>query len=224
VDKQNPTEDEILEHIRIGFRLNEVPDAHFSIYVAPSNSDNPEGDSLEAQWKRIKEAPATPEEKKMLAKIKYIRESPRQIHDWKTGYEVLVRNPDEKDVHSYHDFQIKFTGVPHDPFRPYADVQFQTGVSDNAAGATKATLTDEEAIAVWDKMTSTIRVRPDKCRIRQECQCRSKAASSTGRASRNRTRMSAERLVGTRRAGTNRRWPPQTFQGRRTDAACRIAW
>jgi len=36
----------------------------------------------------------------------------------------------------------------------------QTGVSDNAAGATKASLTDEEAIAVWDKITSTIRVRP----------------------------------------------------------------
>jgi hypothetical protein len=36
----------------------------------------------------------------------------------------------------------------------------QTGVADNAAGATKASLTDEEAIAVWDKITSTIRVRP----------------------------------------------------------------
>jgi hypothetical protein len=36
----------------------------------------------------------------------------------------------------------------------------QTGVADNAAGATKASLTDEEAIAVWDKITNTIRVRP----------------------------------------------------------------
>lgn len=148
------------EAIRIGFRLKEFPDAHLSIYVAPSNPYNPEGDSLEAQWKRIKEDPATPEEKKSLASIKFFRESPRQIHDWKTGYEVLVRNPDEESVHSYHDFQIKFTGVAHDPFKPYADIQFQTGVADNAAGATKASLTDEEAIAVWDKITSTIRVRP----------------------------------------------------------------
>jgi hypothetical protein len=159
-DKLSPTKDDLLEHVRIGFRLKEFPDAHFSIYVAPSNPYNPEGDSLQAQWKRIKEDPATPEEKQALAKIKYFRESQRQIDDWKTGYEVLVRNPDEEGVHSYHDFQVKFTGVPHDPFRPYADIQFQTGVADNAAGATRPSLTDEEAIAVWDKITSTIRVRP----------------------------------------------------------------
>jgi hypothetical protein len=148
------------ELINIGFRLQEFPDAHVSISIGPSNPYDPEGDSLKAQWKRIKERPSTPEEKQALAKIKYFRESERQIHDWKTGYEVLVRNPDEEGVHSYHDFQIKFTGVPHDPYKPYADIQFQTGVANNTAGGTKASLTDEEAIAVWDKITSTIRVRP----------------------------------------------------------------
>lgn len=159
-DKPNPSEEDLMEHIRVGFRLKDFPDAHFSIYVAPSNPHNPEGDSLKRKWKRIMEDPATPEEKKSLASLKFLRQSPRQIHDWKTGYEVLLRNPDEEGVHSYHDFQVKFTGVPHDPYRPYADIQFQTGVANNAAGATKASLTDEEAIAVWDKITSTIRVRP----------------------------------------------------------------
>ncbi len=158
-DKQNPTQDDLMEHIRIGFRLKEFPDAHLSIYVALSNPHDPKGDSLRTQWKRIKESPTTPEEKAALAKIDFFRESARQIHDWKTGYEVLLRNPDEEHVHSYHDFQAKFTGVRHDPFRPYADIQFQTGVGDNAAGSTKASLTDEEAIAVWDRIISTIRVR-----------------------------------------------------------------
>jgi hypothetical protein len=148
------------ELLSIGFRLKEFPDAHLSINIGPSNPYDPEGDSLKAKWKRIKEDLATSEEQKVLAKIKYFRESPRQIYDWKTGYEVLTRAPDEEDVHSYHDFQMKFIGVPHDPYKPYADIQFQTGVADNAAGATKASLTDEEAIAVWDKITSTIRVRP----------------------------------------------------------------
>jgi len=148
------------ELVSIGFRLQEYPDAHFSIQIGPSNPHNPERDSLKAQWKRIKEDPATPEEQKALASTKFFRETPRQIHDWKTGYEVLTRSPDEDGSHSHHDFQMKFTGVPHDPFKPYADIQFQTGVADNAAGATKASLTDEEAIAVWDKITSTIRVRP----------------------------------------------------------------
>ncbi|WP_156116680.1 T6SS immunity protein Tli4 family protein [Massilia sp. 9096] len=148
------------EHIRIGFRLKEFPDAHLSIYVAPSNSDDLESDSLEAQWKRMKEYPATSEFKKALANTKFFRESPRQIYDWKTGYEVLMRSPDEDGSFSHHDFQLKFVGVPHDPYKPYADIQFQTGVADNAAGATQASLTDDEAIAVWDKITSTIRVRP----------------------------------------------------------------
>jgi hypothetical protein len=159
-DELSAGENQNFEHVRIGFRLKEFPDAHFSIYVAPSNTDNPEGDSLERQFKRIKEDPMTPEEEKALASTKFFREKPRQIHDWQTGYEVLMRSPDEKGSHSHHDFQVKFIGVPHDPYKPYADIQFQTGVTEDAAGATKASLTDEEAIAVWDKIISTIRVRP----------------------------------------------------------------
>lgn len=148
------------ELISIGFRFVEFPDSHLSIQIHPSNPHEPERSSLEAQWRRIKEDPATADEGEWLAKIKYFRESPRQIHEWKTGYEVLIRNPDEEGVYSYHDFHVRFTGVPHDPFKPHADIQFQTGIADNAAGATKASLTDEEAIAIWDKITSTIRVRP----------------------------------------------------------------
>jgi hypothetical protein len=160
IDEPNINKGEVLEHIRIGFRLKEFPDTHLSIYVAPSNPHNPEGDSLEAQFKRMSEDPATAEGKKVLVATKFFRKSPRQIHDWQTGYEVLMRSPDEDGSHAHHDFRLKFTGVPHDMLKPYADIQFQTGVADNAAGATKASLTDEEAIAVWDKITSTIRVRP----------------------------------------------------------------
>lgn len=159
-DKQNPTEDDLLEHIRVGFRLKEFPDAHFSIYVAPANPYNPEGDSLETKTKRFFEDPATPEEKKMLAAIKVLRRRARQIYDWHTGFEALMRMPDEEGSHAHHEFQMKFTGVPRDVLRPYADIQFQTGVANDAAGATQPSLKDEEAIAIWDKITSTIRVRP----------------------------------------------------------------
>ncbi|MFC4933125.1 T6SS immunity protein Tli4 family protein [Massilia sp. GCM10023247] len=146
------------EFVSIGFRLKEFPDAHLSVEVRPTPRD-PEGSSLKAQWKRMKE-PLTPELDKVFAKVKYFRESPRQIRDWTTGYEVLMRAPDEEGVHSFHDFELRFTGVPNDPFKPYASFQLQTGVGDNAAGAIKASLTDEEAVALWDKITSTFRVRP----------------------------------------------------------------
>jgi hypothetical protein len=154
-DKEHPG-----EFVSIGFRLKEFPDAHLSIEVRPSNFNDPEAESLEKQWKRIKEERWTPEEEKALAATKYFREQARKVHDWHTGYEVLTRSPDEDGVHSHHDFELRFTGVGHDPYKPYADIQFQTGVADNAAGAAKASLSDEEAIAVWDKITSTIRVRP----------------------------------------------------------------
>lgn len=159
-DMDNPAPEDLMEHIRIGFRLKEFPDAHFSIYVAPSNPHDPESDSLERQFKRFKENPSTPEETRVLARIKYFREGPRSIHDWQAGYEVLMRTPVEEGSLSHHDFQMKFTGVPHDPYKPYADIQFQTGVVGDAAGAGEASLTDEEAVAVWNSITSTIRVRP----------------------------------------------------------------
>jgi hypothetical protein len=148
------------ELVRIGFRLQEIPDVQFSVEIRPSNYNDPESDSLERQWKRTKEDLVTPDEKKILANTKFFRQSQRQIHEWKAGYEVLTRSPDEERSYSHHDFEVRFVGVGHDPYKPYADIQFQTGVADNAAGATKASLTDEEAIAVWDKITSTIRVRP----------------------------------------------------------------
>jgi hypothetical protein len=158
-DKKNPTEDDLLEHVRVGFRLKEFPDVHLSIYVAPSNKYDPESDSLERQLKRIA-ADTLPESKLVMATTKFFRRSPRVIHDRKTGFEVLVRTADEEGSLSHHDFQVKFVGVPRDVLRPYADIQFVTGVGDNAAGSAKASLTDEESIAVWDKITSTIRVRP----------------------------------------------------------------
>jgi hypothetical protein len=95
-----------------------------------------------------------------MLKTVYFRRGPRQIHDWVNGFEGLSRSPEQPEVHSVHDFAIAFRGVAGDYVKPFADIRMQTGVSDNAIGAVKASLTDEEAIAVWDRITSTIRVRP----------------------------------------------------------------
>ena len=131
--------------------------------------DNPEGDSLQGAVETHEEKTLQLlKRKKHLANTKFFREQPRQIHDWATGYEVLTRSPDEDNSHSHHDFQIKFIGVPHDPYRPYADIQFQTGVANNAAGATKAGLTDEEAIAVLGQDHQYHPGTPDKRRRRSK--------------------------------------------------------
>lgn len=148
------------ELVRIGFRLKEFPDTHLSIFVSPSNPHYSESDSLEWQLDRLEKDERTQDPNHPLLETTILRRGARQIHDWLVGFEVLSRTPEQGEVHSFHDFAMDFKGVPSDPFKPYADIRMQTGVSDNAAGATKSSLTDEEAIAVWDKITGSIRVRP----------------------------------------------------------------
>jgi hypothetical protein len=148
------------ELVRLGFRLKEFPDTHLSIFVGPSNPQYTESDSLEWRLNRLEKNQRAQDPNNPLVKTKDLRRGARQIHDWLNGFEALSRTPEQPEIHSIHDFAMDFRGVPLDPLKPYAEIQMQTGVSNNAAGATKASLTDEEAIAVWDKITSTIRVRP----------------------------------------------------------------
>lgn len=148
------------ELVRIGFRLKEFPDTHLSIFVGPSNPHYTENSSLEWRLDRLEKQQKAQNPNHPLLKTKILRRGARQIHDWLNGFEVLSRSPEQAEIHSINDFAMDFRGVPSDPLKPYAEIQMQTGVADNAAGATKASLTDEEAIAVWDKITSTIRVRP----------------------------------------------------------------
>jgi hypothetical protein len=149
-----------LEHVRIGFRLKEFPDTHLSIYVAPSNPHFSEGNSLEWRLEQLEKRQKAEDPNHPLLKTRYFRRGPRQIRDWQNGWEGLSRSPDQPDAHGFHDFALQVRGVPSDLLRPYADIRMQTGVGGNAAGAVKPSLTDEEAVAVWDKITSSIRVRP----------------------------------------------------------------
>lgn len=148
------------EHVRIGFRLSEFSDTHLSIHIAPSNPNFSKGNSLEFQLSKLEESQSSEDPAHPGLSTRYFRRGSRQVNDWRNGWEVLSRSPDQPDAHGVHDFVLQVQGVPGDLLRPYADIQMQTGVADNLAGAVKPTLTDEEAIAVWDAITSTIRVRP----------------------------------------------------------------
>lgn len=148
------------ELIRIGFRLKEFPDVHLSILLNPSNPNYSNSDSLQWQLERLEKDEKAENPDHPLLRTRYLRRGHRQIHDWLNGFEALSHTPEQSEMHGIHDFAMDFRGVPSDPLKPHADIRMQTGVSDNMAGAIKPSLTDEEAIAVWDKITSTIRVRP----------------------------------------------------------------
>lgn len=159
-DEPDPHKETPAELIRIGFRLKEFPDTHLPILFTPSNPYYSESDSLEWRIDRHEKKQKAEDPTNPLVNTKMLRRGPRQIHDWLNGFEALSRTPEMPEMHSFHDFAMDFRGVPSDPLKPYAEIQMQTGVDGNTIGATKASLTDEEAIAVWDKITSSIRVRP----------------------------------------------------------------
>lgn len=153
--KENPG-----ELIEIGFRLKEFPDTQLSIAIRPAQPKFDESNTLEWQLARLERYLKAEGPNHIRLKTKYFRRGKRTIQNWGEGFEALSRSPEQPEIHSIHDFGMDFQGVAKDPLRPFINIQMQTGISDNEAGATKPLLSDAEAIAVWDKITSTIRVRP----------------------------------------------------------------
>jgi hypothetical protein len=159
-DKPGTEKEPRAELIRIGFRLKEFPDTHLSIFLHPSNPYYTESDSLKSRLERLENNQRAENPNDPRSKTRYLRRGARQIHEWPDGFEALSVTPELPDEPATHDFAMDFRGTAGNALKPFADIRMETGVADNVAGATKPSLTDEEAIAVWDKITSTIRVRP----------------------------------------------------------------
>ena len=143
----------------IGFRFPEYPDVSFSITTTKTERVNPE-DSLEAALKGGKRQAENSGLGSWFSRITTLREGARRVGDWE-GAEKLARvPPQESGQPSTHEFVFRSVGVPKDMFRPYADIQLSTGVDQNTKGANEPSLKDEEAVILWDRLTSTLRTRP----------------------------------------------------------------
>ena len=84
-----------------------------------------------------------------------LREGKRDVQHWK-GEESLILRPD-----GVHDFEWALVGKPKDIANPSVlEVKMYTKVAHNMVGAAEAaSLTDEEAIALWDKLLSGLKFR-----------------------------------------------------------------
>ena len=84
-----------------------------------------------------------------------LREGKRTVQHWK-GEESLIRRTD-----GVHDFEWALVGKPKDIANPSVlEVKMYTKVAHNMVGAAEASsLTDEEAIALWDKLLSGLKFR-----------------------------------------------------------------
>jgi hypothetical protein len=142
------------EKVTLGVRLKEFPDVHFSVEVHKNQDRLPESTDLESRLKGAEEDGGN-----WYSRVTFFRRGPRQLGDWK-GFEALALKPAQENVKESHEFHFISLGAPNAPLQPQLDVQLDTGASGHHMGTVKPSLSNEEAVALWDKLTDSIRVRP----------------------------------------------------------------
>jgi hypothetical protein len=148
------------ETISAGVYLPSLPDVMFSI----SSNKDAYADYSKAEFEATERAKLS-----LLARIKdaqqiqgafypkrhVLREGKRDVQHWK-GEESLIRRPD-----GVHDFEWALVGTPRDVANPSEfDVTMFTKIDNNMVGAAqKSSLSDDEAVALWDKLLSGLKFR-----------------------------------------------------------------
>lgn len=146
------------EMTSIGFRFPEYADVTFSIQTQKTARVD-ESNSLGWSLRKGQEFAGVAGLANLYSRIKSLREGQRRIDDWE-GDEKLGRLPAQKDGQpSVHEFLFQSVGVAHDMLRPIIDMDMHTGVQENTKGVFEPSLKDDEAIAFWDRLTSSIRTR-----------------------------------------------------------------
>jgi len=146
------------ERVSIGVRLAEFPDVHFSVEVHKNLGSIDEKADLELLYSGGEKAAQEEGFGAIYARINWLRRARRQLGPW-NGYEVLARRPAFKNETSVHEFEYQSLGGTNDPLQPALNVQLDTGVNKNRKGSIEPSITDEEAVALWDKLIGSIRVR-----------------------------------------------------------------
>jgi hypothetical protein len=140
----------------IGLRFPELPDASFSI---STNKDAQQGDSFEARRSEARRAALmVPELATAFSKIKTLREGKRKVQQG-DGSEALFSRPLGSAPGHWHEFQFEYAGKRFDHRNPSWDAALFTGVHRDQAGSVPSSLSDEEAIALWDRLMLSVRLR-----------------------------------------------------------------
>ncbi|MGW8394715.1 T6SS immunity protein Tli4 family protein [Pseudoduganella sp. HUAS MS19] len=148
----------MLEEVTLGIRLKDFPDVHMAIEMTKKEIFI-ESDALEPRMNHAKQAAIKSGMGKWYSQIKFLRSGYRQLGGWH-GYEVLVRKPAQKFEGENHEFAFQSHGEPKNPLLPVLQIELHTGVKGNTTGGIKPSITDEEAIFLWDTFIGSIRPRP----------------------------------------------------------------
>jgi hypothetical protein len=142
------------EKVTVGIRFVEFPDVHFSIGVLKNQAYLVESSSLESRLEG-----AVKDGGEWYSRITFFRRGPRKLGEW-NGSEALALIPAQENVKESHEFHFISLGAVNTPLQPELDIQLDTGSDGHRKGMVKPSLTNEEAVALWDKVTNSIRVRP----------------------------------------------------------------
>jgi hypothetical protein len=148
----------LYEMVSLGVRLASLPDVHLSLSL--TNKDIlVSSDALEPRVKQAEQIARSQGHGAWYERIKNLRRGRREIGRW-AGYEVLARKPAQGAARESHEFAFLSQGEPNNPYVPVLDIELHSGILGNQTGGVKPSVTDEEAVAIWDRLTSSIRVRP----------------------------------------------------------------
>lgn len=152
--------DDEFENTSIGFRLEDFPDVHLSLNIMK----NREFVLPQTDFQRdLKYAEKSAREEGLGAwwdAIQHLRRGQRTVLELK-GEEVVAWKPARTGFHeASHEFVFWSPGRANDPYHPQIRAEFHTGVKGNKRAATPPSVTNEEAVALWDMLLGSIRVRP----------------------------------------------------------------
>lgn len=142
------------EIVGVGFRFPSLPDVSLSI---SSNKDGQTPQPLSVRRKEAEHSVLGSILEGKFRQVKVLRDGPRKLYQWE-GEEALFRRPREEGG-TWQEFRYDYPGIRYDKNNPRWDAAMFTGVDHNTAGGKASSLTDEEAIALWDTVTATIRLR-----------------------------------------------------------------
>lgn len=149
----------VYENIQLGIRLAEFPDVHFSIESRKNlNYVKPQRDFLD-RYASAESMARAHGKGKWYDRIKFFSREPRTVLEW-DGQQVLARVPALLGSHDRHEFNFYSVGAANDPYHPEVDIELDTGLNGNKKGAQAPSLTDAEALALWDKLLGSIKIRP----------------------------------------------------------------
>ena len=137
------------ENIQLGVRLAEFQDVHFSIDSRKNQQYVNKSDELEVRLASAKKDAYAMGQGTWYNSIRVLRRQKRRINE-SDGAEILARKPKQPTEGESHQFNFYSIGVIDDPLRPKFDIQLDTGVHKNQKGTKPPSLTNEEAVALWD--------------------------------------------------------------------------